>query len=124
MVGTETLPSRMSGLPAIRLSFGVVVSTSAGALEAFAEPGAPFGQIGICVCPAAGCHACACNTPAALHSSPATTAIPRIRIKQLPMIDRFNVVAIVQHSWDAPCARPRAADRAAQQLHLNFAHAR
>ena len=54
-MGLETLPRRTSGVPAIRLSFAVVVSTSAGGLAG--APGAPLGQSGRVRCPGAGCHA-------------------------------------------------------------------
>src|ERR1700675_4650587 len=64
MAGVETLPSRIRGLPAMRLSFSVVVSTSADALAAVpdAAPGTPLGQIGRVTCPGAGSHAGFCAT--------------------------------------------------------------
>jgi hypothetical protein len=43
-VGVETLPRRMRGLPAMRLSLAVVVSASAGGLAG--APGATPGQTG------------------------------------------------------------------------------
>src|SRR5271157_3756677 len=51
-VGLETLPRRMSGRPAMRLSLAVVVSASGGR---FADaPGAAPGQTGSVRCPGAG----------------------------------------------------------------------
>ena len=53
-VGTETWPRRTSGLPAMRFSFGVVVSASGGWLGA--SPGATPGQRLIVVCDGDGGH--------------------------------------------------------------------
>src|SRR5882757_9660019 len=52
MVGAETLPRRIRGLPAIRLSLGVVVSASEAGLEV--APGAACGQSASVVWLAAG----------------------------------------------------------------------
>src|SRR5882724_6042196 len=66
-VGVDTLPRRMTGLPAITLSLAVVMSASAAAFAG--APGAPCGHKFSVRCPGAGCQAGFCAARLAERSS-------------------------------------------------------
>src|SRR6266568_1703901 len=87
-VGEETLPRRMSGRPAMRLSFSVVVSTSL--LGSAAAPGGPLGQIGKLGCPGTGSQAGFCAKRVNGRLTIAAKRSRRLCMMQGPRNDEFR----------------------------------
>src|ERR1017187_8781129 len=83
-VGLDTLPRRMSGFPAMRLSLAVVISASAGGFAG--APGAPAGHSGTVTCPGAGSQA---------GFWPNNAAHPQVRIATI--VKRWYMRASSQH---------------------------